>query len=64
MTLTELVWKIERFLIKARCYRCYYWNSELEVCGKLPPCKNPSCRNNIHTNKNDNCMYYKKSGWF
>jgi len=63
MTLTNFIWKIERFLRKAKCSKCYWWNRKLEVCCKLPPCKNPSCYNNIHTNKNDNCMYYEKYKW-
>jgi len=56
MTLTSLIWKIERVLIKARCSRCQYHvpNS----CTKLGRCA--YCKSNVRVEENGNCMYYQR----
>ena len=51
MTLTELVWKIERFLIKAKCSKCYFYKSDLCLCNMF----------HVKISKDCNCMYYDKS---
>lgn len=54
MTLTSLIWKIERFLIRAKCTKC---KNYMFLCIR--------CRIfNKYVNRDSNCMYYKKSGWF
>jgi len=59
MTLTSLIWKVERFIIGARCFRCWNFNNELEMCSSLPNCN--FCKSNVRVLRNSNCMYYKRN---
>lgn len=56
MTLTSLIWKIERVLIKARCDRCKH--HVLNSCTAFPNCA--YCLSNFRVEDNQNCMYYKR----
>ena len=59
MTLTQLIWKIERWIIKAKCGTCKY--HILNSCTRLPNCL--YCQSNVRVRSFSNCMYYEKSKW-
>jgi len=52
--------KLILWLKRAKCYRCYYFNRELEMCSKLPSC---SCGCDYYVSRNAKCINFKKSKW-
>ena len=47
------------FFKKAKCFRCYHYNDELEICSELGNCCTCGC--NFYTKRNNKCMKFRKS---
>ena len=45
----------------AKCYRCFHYNRELEICSELSQCGICKCEH--YTKRNNRCMKFKKSNW-
>jgi len=50
MTLTKIIWKIERLLLRAKCNKCRFYDKDRHRCLILQR----------HSMKTGNCMYYDK----
>jgi len=48
-------------LCKAKCYRCFYFNDDLDMCSELGQCKLCCCH--YYVTRDSVCPKYRKSKW-